>query len=326
MIIFIYGPDTFRSREKLSSLKQEFTRKKDKENINISVFQINDLTMDELRKATLSKGLFKNQRLIIFQRFLSAKAIAKQEPIIAEMINLLKKIQQDEDNIVIFADEDVKEKNLSLAQKKLYHLLKKEKYIFEFPYLKPAELKKWLKKETEKNKTEIESSAIDLLIELVGADIWTLKNELDKLIALNGDNIIKSTDVQNNVLNFDQQNIWKLVDAIGAKDKKTALNLLTGQIKNGVNIDWLISMLAYQYRLLLKIKFCLLDNPGNHPDQLAKQLSLHPFVFSKGLQQEKKYGLEEIKKTYQQLLKIDLLRKTRPVDSETLLDLLIARN
>lgn len=347
MIIFLFGPDTYRSKQRLLDIKREFIRKKDKKGFNVSVIQATDLTVDELRKVVLSSSLFSEKRLIIIKELLSkiSKTRDSEEfkSLIEQIVNILKKTSKDKGlpaqaglpdrragNVLIFWDLEIKEKELTPAQQHLYLLLRKEKYSEEFKFLSPAELKKWIKKQVSQQGLQIENSGINLLINIYGNNLWLLKNELDKLIAWQfkseGQQKISQHDVENIALPKIEQNIWRLVDALGQKNKTQALKILSDQFKNEVNISEIITILAHQYRTILRIKSYIETNQVLNHHQLAKKLSLHPFVCQKGLTQEKNYTLEELKKIYQQLLKIDILRKTKKIDSKALLDLLIIKS
>ncbi|MBU4369678.1 DNA polymerase III subunit delta [Patescibacteria group bacterium] len=334
MIGFFYGSDTYRSKQKLMSLKKEFIRRKDQRGLNVSTIEGANLTLDELRKIFLSPGLFTQKRLLIINGILSQpfskKILEEKEELFKEILRIVKKTRQDKENSLIFWDEEIKEKLLNILQKKLYQTLKKEKYAEEFKLLKGLALKNWLKKQLIDKGFQIENQAIDLLINTHGDNLWLLKNEFDKLIAwqlsCKKNRKICFSDIQSLILPKTEQDIWRLVDALGQKNKINALKILSDQFKNGVDISKIITLLAHQYRTILRIKSYLQNHRVFNQYQLAKILSLHPFVCQKGMAQEKNYTLEELKKIYQQLLKIDFLRKTRKIDSEMLLDLLIIKS
>ncbi|MCH7759175.1 DNA polymerase III subunit delta [Patescibacteria group bacterium] len=339
MIIFLYGPDSYRSRQKLLDLKKKFVHQQDKQALSVSIINGHDLTIDGLRKSLLSHSLFSQKRLIIIEEILKEK-INKQkqsqlEAVIKEIIKILKnKIQEKNSptdktsNIFIFWEPEIKLKELTQIQLKLYQLLIKTKYVQEFKPLTQIQLKNWVEKEVEKNGAKIENQAIKLLTEIYDSNLFAIKNELDKLVARQNDgrSIISVQDLKNIIFNKTEQNIWQLIDAIGQKNKKLAISLLSDQLKNGAKIDYLISMLAHQYRTIFRIKSYLKNHSVVSHYQVAKVLSLHPFVCQKGIRQEKNYNLEELKKIYHQLLEIDFIRKTRPINPEILLDLLIIKN
>ncbi|MDD5172563.1 MAG: DNA polymerase III subunit delta [Patescibacteria group bacterium] len=353
MIIFLYGKDAYRSKQRLNVLREEFMRKKDKKGLNVCIFEAHELSLDELRKSFLSAGLFSEKRLMIIKNILLAKTAKKdgesrpvpsplqtggnpperQKILFEEIIKILKKNKKDEDfpaqtkNVIIFWDEEVNEKKLNSFQKKIFILLKKERFCEEFKLLNAVELKKWIKKRVNNQGFKIDEQSLTLLINAFGNNLWLLNNELEKLMAwkITKKEIVFS-DLQKFVFPGLEQNIWKLVDSLGQKNKALALKILSDQFKQNVDVAQVITLLAHQYRTIIRIKSYLEKNPINNPYQLAKILSLHPFVCQKAVAQEKNYNLNQLKKTYQQLLKIDLWRKTKNIDSETLLDLLIAKS
>lgn len=324
MIIFLYGPDTYRSRKKLSALKQKFISSKDKKGISVAELNAREINVDLLRKAILSSGLFSEKRLIIIKGILQSVVSPKEK----ELLNTLAQeaheiLKNTGGNILIFFDKEFKQNNLTPWQKKIYTALKKTKYAQEFKHLKRSQLMAWIKKYVTKHDLNIEPSAIKLLVDICGNNLWNLQNELDKLIAYSK-SLIQKKDVHELIISKTEQNIWNLIDAIGQKNKSYAIHLLSDQINNGTSIDYIIAMLAHQYRIIIRIKSYLEKNNSANSYKMSSELSLHPFVCKKGLMQEKNYALKELKKIYHQLLKIDFLRKTKRINSEALLDLLIA--
>ncbi len=332
MLIFLYGPDTWRSQQKLSEFKQEFIKKKDHQGISLVTFDNQNFDLVNLRKAFLSPGLFTEKRLIIIKNFFSPailKISQKTKNFFEEILKILQKTKTEKDNILIFWDEDINEKKLNSEQKKIYQLLKKEPYQEEFKPLKKPQIKTWIKnKATEKN-IIIEPLAQEALIEICGPNLWSLKNELEKLLALksgNSEKTIKLKDVQENLLPALEENIWALTDALGARKKTTALKIISDLLEQNIEIEKIIPLIAHQYRTILRIKSYLESHPQKNSYQISTALSLHPYVCKKGLEQEKKYTLLELKKIYQQLLKIDFLKKNKKIDSQILLDLLIIKS
>jgi len=334
MIGFFYGSDTYRSKQKLMGLKKEFIRRKDQKGLNVSTIEGLSLTLDELRKTFLSPGLFTQKRLLIINGILSQsfskKILEEKEELFKEILKIVKKTRKNQDNSLIFWDEEIKEKQLNPFQKEIYKLLKEGKYAEEFKLLTGVALKNWIKKQVVQENIQIENQVIELLIKTSGDNLWLLKNELDKLISWQllskKSQKICLSDVQNITPPEVERNIWRLIDALGDKNKLKALKILSDQFKNEVETSKIITLLVHQYRTILRIKSYLQTHSGINQYQIAKTLSLHPFVCKKGLIQEKNYTLKELKKIYQQLLKIDFLRKTRKINSEMLLDLLIIKS
>jgi len=334
MIAFFYGPDTYRSKQKIRDLKREFIKKKDKSGLNVFLFQSPNFEINELRKAILSQGFLTEKRMIIINNLLTVSNV-KTQKILKEIIRIIKlenKKEKDnarhKNNVIVFWDEQINDKSLKLEQKELFQILKKEKYCEEFKLLTPVLLKQWIKKRFIKSQMNINIQVIDFLT-TQSNNLWFLENEIEKIISLKQSQKNKNLSL-NDLKDFFppklEDNIWKLIDALGEKNKRRGLKILSDLIKQNIDFSEIISLLAHQYRTILRVKSYLQENGNFNNYQLGKSLSLHPFVCQKALIQENKYNLKQLKKTYQQLLKIDFLRKTKKIDPQTLLDLLIIKS
>ena len=316
MVIFLYGPDTYRSRQKLQAIEKRF---KDKKGFDTCRLEGADLTTDEFRKASLTSGLFSKKRLIVIENLLSINP-SSQEDVVLEIIDFLKK---PKGNIVVFWDAEIDGKKLTKSKYNLYQLLKREKYIQHFELLKPYRIKLWIRAEAVHSGLRLENSATSYLTRLFGANLWLIKNELNKLSAYSRKMITEET-VKTLTSPHLNENIWDLVDAIGHKEKSRSLRLLSDQVKSGQSIDWIISMLSREFRLILKVK--LFPENKKSTFQLVKALRLPSFVCEKLLAQEKNFNLGQLKKIYHELVRIDFLRKTTNIKPEVLLDLLIVKS
>ena len=313
MIIFLYGSDTYQSKQALNKIREKFIKENDSD---ITYLEANNLDINKLRNAYLSPNLFSKKRLIIIENLFSNK-IKLQKTLIEKISNFIKNYK-DRKNILVFWNKEIDEKKLTKDKNTLYKILKKEKYSTCFKLLKTYQTKQWIKNQIKILGFNLENSAIEFIIRNFGNDLWSINNELNKIYAYSKDKKnITLLDVKKLTKINLNDNIWNLVDSLGQKNKKLALKLLSDQIKEGISIDWIISMLARQLRIIAKIKLSSENNRS------AKNLGLHPFVYQKALFQEKKYTLDELKKIYHRLTKVDFLRKTKKISPEVLLDLLI---
>ncbi len=327
MVIFLYGSDTYSSSAKLSLLKEKFISERSQSNLNVSTLSAHGLKIEKFRQAILSSGLFSEKRMVILQNLLKKETTASGNEFIKGVLNIIKKIQEDKKNILIFKEEEIKEKDLSDAQKKLFTILKKEKFYPEFKPLTKGKVKIWLEKFIQEKNLTIESQALDYIVDTLGNNLWLIKNELDKLIANLSGNQIQTRDVKSLIEPTAEQNIWNLIDAFGQKNKKLASQLLLEQIEAGMTTDYIISMLNYQYKIIMRVKSYVKEKSIHiSPRQIARDLSLHPYVCQKALAQQQNYEMRELKNIYQQLLKIDILKKTRHINAEILLNLLILKS
>ncbi len=101
-----------------------------------------------------------------------------------------------------------------------------------------------------------------------------------------------------------------MVDALGSKDKKKAINLFKKHLEKGEDLHYLLSMFVYQFRNLIKVRS-------------GGKLDLHPFVIKKTQYQARNFSVDELKKIYHELLMIDFNTKMGKRDIKTALELFV---
>ena len=348
MLIFLYGEDSFRSCQKLKELKNRFIRDIDPKKNNINA--INGETADwENISQTISAGsLLVKRRLVIIKEIFSNKTPS----IFEQILNYFKdRSEIKDDNIIIFQDSRVKvkktkikegfliidstgrEKALPKQPLALFKFLHKQPYAQQFNYLSNTEAAIWAKQEVVKRGGAISLSAAQLLVSLVGRDLWQVSNEIDKLINYqsaiqpklikSGQIAINEEDIKNLVNNNFDENIFALTDAISNKNKALSISLLEEQIKAGLTGNYLLTMFIRQFRILLQIKQATELNYSSR--KIAIELKIHPFVAQKGISQARYFSLSVLKNIVNELAKIDYEMKSGKTDIITALSLLIAK-
>lgn len=331
MIFFLYGPDTFRSRQKLKGLKDKFIKEVDKAGLNLTTLDGEKLETPEFEKAISTSPFLAKKRMVIIEDLIAKNPGQKIQKEILEVLD-----KNNLDNIILIfwegkLDEAKKQKKKSKISVRrsslLFERLKKEKYVQEFKLLELAEVKKWAITEIKKRKGKINSAALSLLTDFISNDLWQMSSEIDKLLAYKKNQEITVEDIQNLVKTKLDDDIFKLTDAIGQKDKKLALKLIADQFKSGVKPTELLAKIIWQFKNLLLVKSFVSNQGTGYPtERLVYQLNLHPFVVKKTSAQIKNYNLADLKKIYSQLLKIDYKIKTSQVDPEVLFDLLVVKS
>ncbi|MFH1838059.1 MAG: DNA polymerase III subunit delta [Candidatus Kuenenbacteria bacterium] len=312
MFIFLYGEDTFRSKEKLKELMKKFQKEIDFSNLNILVLEGKDLDTNKLEQIFSFGGFLAKKRMIIIKNLFKE---CQDKKILEEILNILNK--KNIENILIFYEGKI-DKKMDNIKKEIFEKLKKEKYSYEFSLLTGIKLKDWARKRIENQEAKIENQALENLIAIVGSDLWRMSNEINKLCAYKFKKIIIQEDLDLLIANKIDENIFNLVDAIGNKNKTLALKLINDQFKTSSSINYLLSMIVRQFRILLQIKDLSLNN------QNFSQLKLHPFVIQKASIQAKKYSFDKLKNIYHQLLEMDIKLKNSQIKPKILINLFIA--
>jgi len=349
MIIFLYGEDTFRSRQKLKDLKESFNKKIDPSGNSLVTLDGANLNINKISQHAGPGSLLSKKRMIIIEDLF----LNKDKNIMTDVYNYLttKKSTVD-DNVIIFWDSSIKKKKagrqetiLSIDSSgrekamlknplKLMKLLSKQKYSQTFNLLNNQELTNWVKNLISQSNSKISYQALQTLISLVGNDLWQLDKEIKKLInyklganpkltAGGESRQIEIKDVEQLVKGRFDENIFSLTDAISNKNKILASKLLEEQYESGLTDNYLLNMIIRQFKILLNIRQAL--DLGLTSRKIMSSLKLHPFIVQKGINQVRNFNLATLKKIIEHLIKIDYRMKTGQADVKTMLNLFFAK-
>jgi len=301
MIIFLYGEDSYRARQKLKEITEHY-KKIHKSGLNLKYLDFSKGDLNDLRDEVRQTSMFKEKKLIVITNPFS----------ISESKGLKDFVNSDD--VIVFYQEDKVNRRTSL-----FKFLEKNAKCQEFELLSGQKLKNWVKKQFEKYEGKIDSQTLDKLIEYVGSDLWRMENEIKKLVSFKKKT--EAEDIDLLVRSKIETDIFKTIDAIAQKDKKEALKLLHKHLEKGDSPLYLLSMINYQFRNLLIVKDLIEKHkPYN---LILKKSGLHPFVVRKSYSQSQKFSLEQLKKIYQRIFQVDFQIKTGKIEPETALDLLV---
>jgi DNA polymerase-3 subunit delta len=309
MIIFLYGPDTYRSGQKLKEII-ESRQKIHKSGLSLNYFEGKNFDYRDFKTALGAVSMFGGKKLLILKDVFSNTAF--KENFLKEAKNFL-----NSSNIIVFY-----QKEEFPPKDKLVGFLKKYGKFQEFRKLEGEKLTVWIKREFAKYKTKIDSLAAEELAGLVGNDLWRLSNEIRKLTAYKQCKEVKKEDITLLVGSKIEADIFKTIDALAQKNKKTTLALLQKHLMAGHSPLYLLSMINFQFRNLLTIKN--LEERGLSYSAILTASRLHPFVAKKSWWLARQFSLRELKKIYQKLFEADFKIKTGRIDPQTGLISLIA--
>ena len=308
MVIFFYGQDSYRLSGQIKKLKEKFISAS-LGDTNLAVLDSKTLTYDEYIRQILAMPFLSKTRLVIINDILSATKDLQEK--IGEVLSKVPS------STVLLFTETKPDKRLSLFKK----LLKVDK-VQEFPVLAENQIKSWLKKTVWEKHGEIDIDSINLLFDKVGPDLWRLENEINKLIAYQKK--ISAENIELLVQAQVDQDIFRLVDALGQKNFKTALKETTRLEQTNGNEFYIFSMIVYQYRNLLIVKD--LEKRGiRNAWAIAKASGLNPYVVQKTLAQTPRFTFLELKNAYATLLDFDGRLKTGKIEGKAAIALLLAK-
>ena len=346
MIIFLYGEDTYRSRQKLNELKEKFRREVDPAGNSLLTIDGAGATMAKISEAVGTSSLFAKKRMIVIERLFSQKSksvleqmrgyLVKSSELGAAPVRDAKKpagtaTGRLSGNILIFwEDAGEPSRHGTVFWQELSGL----RFAQNFKKLSNTATADWIKAEVAKRGGKIKPAAAARLASLTGGDLWQLKNEIDKLISFKegqggkliaggSETAIEAADVESLVKGQLDENIFALTDAIGNNNKAEALRRFEEELAADVAESYLFHMITRQFRILLTVRQSL--DKGLSPRQIASRLKIHPFVAQKSLNQVRNFSLPALKNIFSRLVQADKAVKTGQTDAKTALTMLLAK-
>jgi len=186
---------------------------------------------------------------------------------------------------------------------------------------KGGALVRWIRDRAGALGGEITHEAAYHLVQMIGDDNRSAENELKKLLAYaNYNRPVDIDDVELLVAPVEEGDIFAMVDAIGAKNARTALTMLHRLLSDRDALS-LLGMIIRQFRLLIQYK--ALAQASQSRSEIAKRLKLHEFVAGKLAVQARNYDMPALEAVYGRLVAADEGIKTGKLTPETALDTLI---
>jgi DNA polymerase-3 subunit delta len=182
----------------------------------------------------------------------------------------------------------------------------------------------WLQQQAQARQIALEPRAVQLLATYVGPNLRQLANELEKLATYAAGRPVTAADVQLLVSDASEALIWSLTDALSQRNPRAAMQALAALRRADANAFYLLTMIARQYRIMLKVKDALAGARTGNEFEIAKQIGeKSPYPVKKAMQQVAGYTLTDLVDVLDRLVESDFAMKTG-ADPEATLDVLIA--
>ncbi len=315
MTYLFYGPDTYRINEKIKALSLRFLEG-DESGMNLEKLDGENLTYAKFDQAVSTMPFLGDKRLIIVKNLL---LLNKDNDLKLKIAERVKKIS--ENTVVFFVEEGEPDK-----RGKLFKELNKPKKSYKFEPLSGKKLNEWISEKVVAGGVKIESKEVDFLASSVGPDLYQLENEIKKLSSYclsQGRERIEEADIELQVRANFEPNIFDFIEYLSKKDAKKAYTLKSQFIELGENENYLLSMIIYQYRNMIKISE--LKDMGRSMSEIAKEAKVHPFVVRKTFSILNSYSLSDLIQIYHLLYKTDLGIKSGKMEPVVALDRVLAR-
>ena len=224
--------------------------------------------------------------------------------------------QMPDSTVLVFTDGALS------ANNPLLRMLRPVAQVEELSAPSGEALSRWVKTTVEAKGASISPSANRSITDLVGNDLWTLDQELEKLALYCSGREIQEYDVAEMVSQVREANIFVAVDAMIDGRPGVALRLLHQLKEDGKEAPQIIGMVERQLRLLALARDAI--DRGVPQGELKGRLGTSSdFVVRKTAEQARRHAMPEIIWRYNRLLETDLAIKRGRLGPDLALELLV---
>lgn len=320
--IFFWTGENFLIDEKIFQWKKIFLEKHWE--MNYEKISFPETSFQEILTSITSAPFLAEKRLVIVRWLPYSSDIKEREKFSDDQLDTflatLEKIQ--EDTIIVFTcwKADKRTKIFKWIQK----IVKTEE--FKHPDKK---LKSWVEEFCERKKINISSVNISYLLDLTWSDLYNIVNELKKLKNYVGtfgktsthENEITKKEIDKNILDNSEVNIFKITALISSWDSKKAYLELQNLMRAGEEMHYIFNLLIRQFRLLL----ACFDLKDLSSFEIWKTLWIAPFAASSLKNQVWNFSLEQLLEKNKKCYEIDKWIKTWKIPSDEILALNIEK-
>jgi len=200
--------------------------------------------------------------------------------------------------------------------------------IVELARVEENQAVRWLNGEAERQNAKIDADAARELVDALGGDMMMIASELEKLLLFVGEKKrVTLGDVETMVLAAKQRSLYELTDAISAKDRVRALQVLDAMLSSGDGEEAAIGhlyMLAKTFRQMLVISERNVRDSRALWQALWQGFRVPPFAAEDIIKQARRYkSRRELTRALRLIARADLALRSNPVSKRLLLEKLV---
>ena len=308
MNYLLYGTEKFLIDKEVKNI----INKNNIEEINISKYDLELNSLNEILDDANTVSLFSNNKLIIVENAYIFSRVQNKK---IDNVEILEDyLKNSNDTIIIFINNNEKIDSV----KKIVKLIKEKGVIKEFNPLKniDSNVKDMF------DDYKISDSSINLLIDRVGNNLELIYQEVEKIkIYKINDKTITNKDIEDIVVENINVDIFKFVDDIINKNKKEAIKTYKELLKLNEEPIKIVALLASKFRLMYQAN--KLAKKGYTEESISEILKVHKYPVHLAILAGYKYNSEILLKYLNDLANLDIGIKTGEKDKELALELFI---
>lgn len=315
MIFVFYGKNDFDIDIEIHKIRMSVSPEEVRD-VNTIYLNAESIVKTDFLSAVLTVPFMSNKRVVIVNGLIS-RINSKKIFDGSEWVDLIDQLNMLPDTTdLIFREEDLNNKNYLL--KKLTDISK----VRNFPILRSAELKQWIRNRADSLDITIDFQATNLMVDFIGSDLRTIDSELNKLALYSETGFITVDDVQVMVAYVKDQSIFRLVDSAIEGRHEEAMKIAKILLDYGSSPNMIIRMIQRQLRLLMIASD--LRRRQVKQSEFSQRLSISGYPLQKTLEMEKRLPFLKLASIYNLILNSDLRVRSGLMSDIGSLDLLIS--
>lgn len=315
-----YGTEKYQIRE-FVGLLQERLLDRDQRDFAFASFDLAEMPVEAVVEEAETMPFLVERKLIVVRDaalFTAGKEGGKIEHKVESLLAYIG--NPAEHSVIVFV---VNGEKLD-ERKKIVKAIKAAGTVLSFMPLGGGELVQWVVHEVEKRGCRIGREAAEALIAAGGVQMATLAAEADKLCLYAGTGgVIDTAAVEQLVARSTEQNVFAMVEHIAALKLEPALGIFYELLKQREEPIKIAALIARQFRIMLQVKD--LGRQSYSQQQIASQLSLHPYVVKLAGEQARKFEAARLRNILFELAELDYRMKSGRIDKVLGLELFLLK-
>lgn len=304
-LYLLVGEESYLVQETLELLKARVLEPATRE-FNCDIFNAGEASAASVRDAAEMLPMMSARRLVIYRDVDNLKD--KDWEVLYPLLDR----PVDSTTFVLTAESLDK-------RKKSFKKLSESAVVVDMKHPFESQILEWIDYLAFRRGLKVQREAAQLLKQYVGVNLTELNNELGKLHDYLGDRLVVETqDVLQVVSQTRVDRIFDLTDAIGRRDRVTALHSLANLLENGQNEVGILAMITRHFRILAQLKDG--QKAGLNGAKLSTKAGIPPFLLSQYLAQIGQWNDAKIEQTFGVLEDTDRALKSSMVPSHVWLE------
>ncbi|MDP3786428.1 MAG: DNA polymerase III subunit delta [Candidatus Omnitrophota bacterium] len=314
--IYVFlGRENALKEEALTDLKREVLSGADAD-LNYTLFYADQIEPREFQDAVNTQPFLSPKRFVVIKDIEQLP-----EPVQDSITNYCK---NPSEKTVLVMTSDLEPKDIGPRKGDFFSSISRYATTQVFERLKEDKLIHYLKERAASNKKTISDEAISLLMEKLGDDLANIKGAIEELVTYVGArHNIEKDDVEALIGKSLEETVFTLTGAVCRGQASRSLSILSSLFRESVRPENIIGAIGAELRRLMKVKHLMAQ--GKNQWHIQSELRLSQQAASEAMSMVKRIKLDDIKKSFDYLLKADRDCKNRDLDKRVILESLIVR-